>query len=108
MFRDMSVDIVEPTEFHVVGGQLWIDSFGREEVRCLSLIVMALKHYTSNRKCISFTLMYYIDSLVTRTILVRWLVILLRQFCFALDRCRSSANGRLHFPFSSIVVYFVS
>ena len=31
-------DIVEPKEFQVAGGQLQIDSFGREEVRFLSLL----------------------------------------------------------------------
>ena len=46
--RYVSLDIVEPTDFQVVGGQLRIDSFAREEVRCLSLIVMELAHSTSN------------------------------------------------------------
>jgi hypothetical protein len=63
----VNTNIVEPTEFHVVGGQLQIDSFGREEVRCLSLIVTELAHYTFDGKCISFHLMYYVGILVTRT-----------------------------------------
>ena len=66
----------------------------------MSLILMVMAHYTSDGKHINFSLMYYVDSLVTRTQLVRWLAILLRQFCFALDRCHSSVNGRLHFPFA--------
>ena len=64
------------------------------------LIVMALAHYISDGKHISFPLMYYIDSLLVRTWVVRWLTILLWQFCFALDHYCSSSNGRLHFPFA--------
>lgn len=65
--RYASVDIVEPTEFQVFSDQLRIDSFGREKVRCFSLIVMALEHYMYDGQCISFPLMYYVDSLLTRT-----------------------------------------
>ena len=65
--RYVNIDLVEPIEFQVGGGQLQIESFGREEVRCLSLIVITLAHYTSNGKFISFPLMYYVDSLVMRT-----------------------------------------
>ena len=59
-------DIVEPTEFQVASGQLLIDSFGREEVRCLSLIVTELAHYTFDGHHISFPLIYYVDSLVIK------------------------------------------
>lgn len=62
---------------------------------------MELAHYTYDGKCISLPLMYCVDSLLTRTRLVRWSEILLRQFCFSLDCCRSFINGRLHFPFDS-------
>ena len=31
---------------------------------------------------------------------MRWSAIFLRQFCIALDRCRSQARGRLTFPFA--------
>ena len=62
---------------------------------------MALVHYTSDGHCISFPLMYYVDSLVMRTQLIRWSEILLQQFCFSLDLYRSYVNGRLHFPFAS-------
>ena len=99
--RYVSVDIVEPTEFQVGDGQLRIYSFGREEVRCLSLIMTELAYYTFDGKRISCPLMYYVHSLLMRTRLVRRLTILLQQFCFALDRCRSFVNGRLHFPFAS-------
>ena len=52
--RYVSTDIVEPTEFQVAGGQLQIDSFGREEVKCLSLIETTLEHYTFNGKLNNF------------------------------------------------------
>ena len=74
--RYVSANIVEPTEFQVVGGQLQIDSFGREEVRCVSPIVMALAHYISNGHHSSFPLIYCVYSLVTRIQLIRWSVIL--------------------------------
>ena len=76
------LDIVEPTNFQVVGGLLCIYAFAREEVRCLSLIVIALAHSISNGKHISFPLMYYVDSLLMTTRLIRWLMILLQQFYF--------------------------
>ena len=47
--RYVSHAIVQPTNCQVIGGQLHIDSFSREAVRCLSFIVMTLAHYTSNR-----------------------------------------------------------
>ena len=60
-------DLVEPVDFQVVGGQLCIDSFAREEVRCLSLVVMVLAHCTSDGQHISFPLLHYVDSLLRRT-----------------------------------------
>ena len=41
-----------PTDFHVVGDQLRIDSFGIKEVRCLSLIVTTLEHSPYDGQCI--------------------------------------------------------
>ena len=70
-------DLVEPVDFQVVGGQLCIDSFAREEVRCLSLIAMEITHSTSNGKHISFPFLYYVDSLLMMIWLIRWLVIFL-------------------------------
>ena len=45
--RYVCTNKVEPTEFWDAGGQLRIDSFCREEVRCLPIIVTELEHYTS-------------------------------------------------------------
>ena len=72
MQRYVSLDIDEPIDFQVTSGQLHIDSFDREEVRCLSLIVMKLTHYTSDGKHISFHFLYYVYSLLTMTQLIRW------------------------------------
>ena len=69
--RFVNPNIVELRKFQVVGGQLRIDSFGREEVRLLSLIAMTLTHYTFDGKCISFPLMHYVDSLFMRSQLIR-------------------------------------
>jgi hypothetical protein len=55
----------------VAGGQMWIDSFYEEDVRCLCLILMTLSHFSSDRKCISFPLMYYVDILLHRPQLIR-------------------------------------
>jgi hypothetical protein len=54
------------SRFQVVGGQIQIDSFGAEEVKCMSLILSTLSHSSSDGKHISFPLMYYVDSLVQR------------------------------------------
>ena len=83
--RYVSANIVHPTKFQVVGGQLRIDSFDREKVRCLSLIVTKLARYTFDGHHISFPLMYYVYSLAMRTQMIRWSMILSQQFCFALD-----------------------
>jgi hypothetical protein len=64
--RYIAVDVLSPADFQVSGGQLRITSFGAEEVRCLSLLVMTIAHFTSDGKHISCTLLYYVDSLVQR------------------------------------------
>jgi hypothetical protein len=64
--RYIGVDVLSPTDFQVSGGQLWITSFSAEEVRCLSLLVTTIAHFTSDGKRISFPLLYYVDSLVQR------------------------------------------
>jgi hypothetical protein len=51
---------------------MWMDSFYIEEVRFLCLILMEFPHFTSDGKCISFPLMYYVDSLVQRPQLIKW------------------------------------
>ena len=58
-------------------------------------------HYTSDGKCISCLLLFYVDSLFQAPQLVRWSVIFLQQFCTTLDRCHSQAHWRLTFPFAS-------
>ena len=55
--------IVSPIYFQVSGGQLRIASFGAKEVRCLSLLLATIAHYTSDVQCISFPLLFYVDSL---------------------------------------------
>lgn len=56
--------VVSPMDFQVFGGQLWISSFGAEEVRCLSLLVTTISHSSNDGKHISFPLLLYVDSLV--------------------------------------------
>jgi hypothetical protein len=99
--RYIGVDVLSPVDFQVSGGQLQITSFSAEEVRCLSLLVTTIAHFTSDGKCISCTLLYYVDSLVQRPRCIRWSAIFLRQFCIALDRCRAMIHGRENFPFAS-------
>ena len=99
--RYINPQIVEPIYFQVVGGQLCIDSFCREESRCLSLFVMALENYTFGGQHCGFSLIYYVDGLLTRTQQIRWLMILLRQFCFSQDRFCLVFDGRLFFQFTS-------
>ena len=57
-------NVLSPAEFQVAGGQLHIGAFGREEVQCISLIVLTISHNTSDGQCISCSLLYYVDSLV--------------------------------------------
>jgi hypothetical protein len=85
--RYVSPNILSTLGFQVPGGQMQMSSFHREEVRCMCLIIMTLSHFTSDGKHISFPLMYYVDSLVQRPRLIRWMKIFLRLFCFALDCC---------------------
>ena len=65
--RYVNTNIVNPTKFQVVDGQLKTNLFGREEFRFLSLIVTTLTDYTYDGKHINFPLMYYVDSLVMTT-----------------------------------------
>ena len=76
------------------GAKLLIYTFGREDVRCLSLLLMILVHSTSDGKHISFPLLYYVDPLVHRPRCIKWFPIFLRQICYALDRCRAVINRR--------------
>jgi hypothetical protein len=62
--------ILSTLGFHVPSGWMQMILFHREEVRCLSLIIMKLSHFTSYGKCISFPLMYYVDILVQRPQLI--------------------------------------
>ena len=57
----VSEDIDSPIEFQVVGGELCNASFGAKEVRCISLMVTPTTHYTSDRKHISFPLLFYVE-----------------------------------------------
>ena len=69
--------VLSPADFQVTGGQLHIGAFGREEVQCLSLIILTISHNTSHWKCISFLHLHYIDSLVYNPRLLRWSAIFL-------------------------------
>ena len=99
--RYIGAHLVSPAEFQVAGGQLRIGAFGREEVQCLSLIISTISHNTSDRQCISSSLLYYVDSLLQQPRLVRWSAIFLRQLCTTLDRCRAHAQGKVNLPFAS-------
>ena len=62
--RYISADILSPSYFQVFGGQLHIGAFGSEEVRCLSLMILTISHNSSDGQHISYSLLYYVDSLV--------------------------------------------
>ena len=62
--RYIGENVLSPAEFQVVGGQLRIGAFGREEVQCLSLIISTISHNTNDGKRISPSLLYYVDYLV--------------------------------------------
>jgi hypothetical protein len=64
--RGILCDIPSPGDFQVAGGQLWITSFGAEDVRCLSLLLSTISHFTGDGQCISCVLLYYVDSLIQR------------------------------------------
>ena len=75
--RYIGVDVLSPSEFQVPGGQLRIGAFDRHGMQCLSLIISTISHNTSDGQCISFSLLYYVDSLVQQPQLVRWSAIFL-------------------------------
>jgi hypothetical protein len=58
------IDVYFPPDFQVSGGQLRITSFGTEEVRCFSMLIMTIAHFTCDGKCISCALLYNVDSFV--------------------------------------------
>ena len=62
--RYIGAHVLSPSEFQVPGGQLRIGAFGRRDVQCLSLIISTILHNTSDKKHISYSLLYYVDSLV--------------------------------------------
>ena len=53
-----------PSYFQVHVGQLQISSFSIEEVRCLSLLVSTIAHFSSDGKHINCPILYYVDSLI--------------------------------------------
>ena len=62
--RNIGADVLSPSEFQVLGGQLRIGAFGRQAVQCLSLLISTISHNTSDGQHISFQLLYYVYSLV--------------------------------------------
>ena len=62
--RYIGAHVLSPSKFQVPGGQLRIGTFGRQDMQCLSIIGSIISHNTSNGKHISYSLLYYIDSLV--------------------------------------------
>lgn len=52
--------VFHPTYFQVRDGQLQISSFAPQEVRCLSLLVTTIAHFSSDGKNISFPLLSYL------------------------------------------------
>ena len=62
--RYISIDILSHSYFQVSGGQLYIAASGNEEVRFLSLLISTISHNTNDGQCISFPLLFYVDSLV--------------------------------------------
>ena len=62
--RYIGAHLVSLSDFQVAGGQLRIGAFGSEEVQCLSLLISTILHNTSDEQHISFSLLYYVDSLV--------------------------------------------
>ena len=75
--RYIGANVLSPSDFQVVGGQLRISAFGSEEMQCLSLLILTISHNTSDGKHISLSLLYYVDSLVQEPRLVRWSAIFL-------------------------------
>jgi hypothetical protein len=64
-------------------------------------MLSSLSQYSSDGKRISFSMLYYVDSLLWEPRLIRWADVFLRQFCHALDHCRSVLSGMRFFPFTS-------
>ena len=62
--RYIGAHVLSPSEFQVPGGQLRIGAFGRQDMQCLSLIILTISHNTSDGKRMSCLLLYYVDSLV--------------------------------------------
>ena len=89
--RYIGASVLSPVDFQVVGGQLHIGAFGSEEMQCLSLLISTISNNTSDGQRISFSLLYYVYSLVQEPRLVRWSAIFLWQLCAALDRCCAHA-----------------
>jgi hypothetical protein len=59
-------NIPSPGDFQVVGGQLLIASFGAKDIRCLSLLLSTISHFTVDGQRISCMLLYYVDYLLQR------------------------------------------
>lgn len=72
--------MVFPLDFQVHGGELKISSFLIEEARCLSLLVDTIAHSCGDGKCISFPLLYYVDSLIQVPHCITWSDIFLGYF----------------------------
>jgi hypothetical protein len=50
-------------------------------------MLSTLSQYNSDGKHISFSMFYFVDSLLCRPRSIRWSDIVLRHFCHALDNC---------------------
>jgi hypothetical protein len=48
--RYVRSDIISTSRFQVVSGQMHIDSFDAEAVKCLSLVLSKLSHFSCNWK----------------------------------------------------------
>ena len=51
--RYIGAHVLSPLEFQVLGGQLRIGAFDRQDMQCLSLIILTISHNTSDEECIS-------------------------------------------------------
>jgi hypothetical protein len=98
--RYVSLHVHSSSEFQVCGGQLRISSFDREDVRCLCLILLTPSQYSSDGKCMSFSMLYYEDSLLQGPQLIRWSNLFLRQFCRALYHYHIVLHGVRFFLFA--------
>ena len=66
--RYIGAHVLSPSKFQVPGGQLHIGALGREDVQCLSLIISTISHNTSDGQRISYSLLYYVDSLDRKSV----------------------------------------